>query len=81
MELQFPESLKTRIAANRKLIKKDKDPMGMSTHKEAFKASGNLMECRDSCGKCNICRFRKDAQAVLDNFAKMSSKRKVFDED
>jgi hypothetical protein len=79
MELQFPQSLSTRIQANKKLITKDQT--GMKQKKEPFVGPGNLAQCRDACGKCNMCRFRKDAQKVLDDFAAKCAKRQVFDED
>jgi hypothetical protein len=70
MELQFPQSAKTRMAVNSKLIKQDKSTY--QRHQKNFRYSGNLMECRDGCGRCNICLFKKQANEVLAEFKKKS---------
>ena len=74
MELQFPETLKTRMSANKKLIKQDKGHQDKPKRGD-FVCPGSLMECNSGCGRCNICLFKKKAQEVLDQFAIKSKNR------
>ena len=56
LELQFPNTLKTRIMAN---SRKPKD------NNNEFVHTGALKDC-NGCSRCTMCKYKQQAQAVLE---------------
>jgi hypothetical protein len=69
MELQFPESIMTKLSANTQRIKKLEQKMIDNKPKEVFKPSGTLFDCigcnqksgKHIGGPCNLCRYKEMA--------------------
>ena len=80
MELQFPQTLDMRIAANRACAKKDPS----INNKNDFVNTGDLHGCV-GCGNgnCNMCRYKKLAQETNDAMAAQLAKKSFakFDKD
>lgn len=66
MELQFPQTLDMRIAANKACSKKDPD----AAPAKRFVNAGDLYDCR-GCGRCNMCAYKNLAR---DKVAAMARK-------
>lgn len=70
MELQFPETLQMRIAANKACTRRD--PAAQPT--ERFVNAGDLHECA-GCGRCNMCAYRRLAQETVESMAAKLKKK------
>ena len=69
MELKFPESIVTKLAASKETIKNLKGKIDTEKPREVFKPSGPLTDC-SGCnsksskhigGPCNLCRYKEQA--------------------
>lgn len=58
MELQFPQTLDMRIAANKACAKKDP----YAAPSKRFVNSSELYECTGCGGRCNMCAYKQLAQ-------------------
>ena len=67
MELQFPETLNVRIAANKALGKEKKNQEGGKT--QPFVFTGALFDCRGCGAHCNMCRYKTSAKDMENKFA------------
>ncbi len=63
MELQFPESIITKLSASRHTIKALREKVDKEKPKDVFKPSGKLFDCVGCFqkGPCNLCRYKEMA--------------------
>lgn len=63
MELEFPEMIETKIAANSQLIKKARLQMDVIKPEKPFVPAGHLYDCQGGCNSkqpCNLCKYKTD---------------------
>lgn len=65
MELQFPETLQMRIAANKVCAKKDPN----AAPPKGFVHAGDLFDCPGCGTHCNMCSYKKLARETVDGMA------------
>jgi hypothetical protein len=66
----FPESILTKLSANRHIIKSLENKMVENKPREIFKPTGGLFNCKSGCGEksgkhiggpCNLCKYKEMA--------------------
>ena len=85
MELNFPESIITKLSSSTQQIKSIQQKIGEEKPREVFKPSGGLFDC-SGCGAksgkhlggpCNLCRYREMAETSTRKFGDKKRKESL----